>query len=869
MPAITRTGNRPNEELLKATRRSTQRGIVTSPTTTTTTSSSSSSGRITTTLVKPTLHQSRTRFMPIEFDRNGRAYPKPDPQRPAYVQDYYKLRTDCLRAGKLFEDPEFPADDSSLHFSSFAGRQSQYKWLRPHEISPDAVFDVDGFSRFDIQQGLLGDCWLLAAAANLTTFPVLFSRVVPDDNDRIQGGRKGVDYAGIFHFRFWRFGQWYDVVVDDRLPTIRGQLVYIKSSTKHEFWSALLEKAYAKLFGSYEALSGGSASEAMEDFTGGLTEGYEMKDAPEGLFEMIEKGCNNYAMFACSIEAGAGEMEQVTPQGLVKGHAYSITKAQAVDIETPRVKGKIQLLRLRNPWGNENEWNGAWSDKSPEWRFINEDTKRSIGLTFEVDGEFWMSFPDFRKCFDRVEMCHLSPDCPIALQESRFAWRQCAFEGEWVLGSTAGGCRNYPDTFWHNPQYVIRLDDPDADDEAKLCTLIVSLIQKNRRSKRNKGITCLTIGFAIYRVEPSDLQRKPLPREFFTSHLSAAKSTFINLREVTCRFRLPPGSYVIIPSTFEPNEEGEFMIRVFSECAANMQENDSAIGVGTPTDPSPSKPSAGVGPPSKPSPKDVDTGVTDAQRATMERLFIEVAGEDGEVDWMELKLVLDRCFREDIVKASRGISRTYQSTRTTPLEKQQSVAGTASAAISQTSLERSLCGMWSTLQNLFRDIAGGDNSPPAAANGERRELMRSENVTQVHADPSNPGFSKDACRSMVAMLDEDGSGKLGLAEFQKLLADIARWKGVFKQYDTDQSGRISPFELRAALQSAGYTLNNHIINMLMHRYGSKEGEIWFDDFITCAVKIRTMFDIFKARDLSNRNEARFTLEEWITKTIYS
>uniref|UniRef100_A0A182N3N6 Calpain n=1 Tax=Anopheles dirus TaxID=7168 RepID=A0A182N3N6_9DIPT len=844
MPVLTRTSHRPQEELLKASRGSSQMSAGNPMSTTT----------VTTTLVKPTLHQSRTRFMPIEFDRNGRAYPKPDPQRPAYVQDYYKLRTDCLRTGTLFEDPEFPADDSSLHFSSPAGRPTQYRWLRPHEISPDAaVFDADGFSRFDIQQGLLGDCWLLAAAANLTTFPVLFSRVVPDDNDRIQGGRKGVDYAGIFHFRFWRFGQWYDVVVDDRLPTVRGQLVYIKSSTRHEFWSALLEKAYAKLFGSYEALSGGSASEAMEDFTGGLTEGYEMKDAPDALFAMVEKGCNSYAMFACSIEAGAGEMEQVTPQGLVKGHAYSITKAQAVDIETPRVKGKIQLLRLRNPWGNENEWNGAWSDKSPEWRFISEDTKRSIGLTFEVDGEFWMSYPDFRKYFDRVEMCHLSPDCPIALREGRFAWRQSAFEGEWVPGSTAGGCRNYPDTFWHNPQYVIRLDDPDAHDAENQCTLIVSLIQKNRRSKRNKGIACLTIGFAIYRVEPTDLQRKPLPREFFTSHLSAAKSTFINLREVTCRFRLPPGSYVIVPSTFDPNEEGEFMIRVFSECASNMQENDSSIGVGKPVE--------------------VDTGVTDAQRATMERLFVEVAGEDGRVDWMELKLVLDRCFREDIAKASRGISRTYQ-TRAAPIEK-RSVSETATVA-GASGLEQSICGVWTMLRHLFRDMAGGDNSPLPNANTragvsstEQTELMQSELVTQVHADPSNAGFSKDACRSMVAMLDEDGSGKLGLAEFQKLLADIARWKGVFKQYDSDQSGRISPFELRAALQSAGYTLNNHIINMLMHRYGSKEGEIWFDDFITCAVKIRTMFDIFRARDLSNRNEARFTLEEWITKTIYS
>ena len=58
----------------------------------------------------------------------------------------------------------------------------------------------------------------------------------------------------------------------------------------------------------------------------------------------------------------------------------------------------------------------------------------------------------------------------------------------------------------------------------------------------------------------------PLETDFFRYNASAAQTkSFTNARETSARFKLQPGSYVIIPTTYEPGQEGDFLLRIFGE----------------------------------------------------------------------------------------------------------------------------------------------------------------------------------------------------------------------------------------------------------------------------------------------------------------
>ncbi|XP_036782112.2 calpain-2 catalytic subunit isoform X3 [Manis pentadactyla] len=642
-------------------------------------------------------------------------------------EDYEALRAECLEAGALFQDPSFPAAPSSLGFKElgpYSSKTQGIEWKRPTEICDDPQFIVGGATRTDICQGALGDCWLLAAIASLTLNEEILARVVPL-NQSFQE-----DYAGIFHFQFWQYGEWLEVVVDDRLPTKNGELLFVHSAEGSEFWSALLEKAYAKINGCYEALSGGATTEGFEDFTGGIAEWYELRKAPPNLFQIIQKALQKGSLLGCSI-----------------------------DVES---RGSLQkLVRIRNPWG-EVEWTGRWNDSCPNWNTIDPEVRERLTRRHE-DGEFWMSFSDFLRHYSRLEICNLTPD--TLTSDSYKKWKLTKMDGSWRRGSTAGGCRNYPNTFWMNPQYLVKLEEEDEDQEdgESGCTFLVGLIQKHRRRQRKMGEDMHTIGFGIYEV-PEEMTSQTsvhLSKNFFLTHRARERSdTFINLREVLNRFKLPPGEYILVPSTFEPNKDGDFCIRVFSEKKADYQIVDDEIEADL---------------------EEIDISEDDIDDG-FRRLFVQLAGEDAEISAFELQTIL------------------------------------------------------------------------------RRVLAKRQDI-------KSDGFSIETCKIIVDMLDSDGSGKLGLREFHILWMKIQKYQKIYREIDVDRSGTMNSYEMRKALEEAGFKLPCQLHQIIVARFADDQLIIDFDNFVRCLVRLETLFRIFKQLDPENTGMIELDLISWLCFSV--
>ena len=84
--------------------------------------------------------------------------------------------------------------------------------------------------------------------------------------------------AGIYLVNFFVNGVLTPVVIDDYLPTLQNKLAFAGSKSEGEIWVCLLEKAWAKLYGTYARMEGGNPAFVWTHLQGTVAECYDHKE---------------------------------------------------------------------------------------------------------------------------------------------------------------------------------------------------------------------------------------------------------------------------------------------------------------------------------------------------------------------------------------------------------------------------------------------------------------------------------------------------------------------------------------------------------------------------------------------------------------
>lgn len=290
-------------------------------------------------------------------------------------EDYAKI----IAEGKPWEDSSFPRNSSVTK-----GLTNIARWKRASEIFENREKVYESFSGDDVVQGSLKDSYLLAAVSALAEYPGRVQKLF------IQ---KDKNSAGCYVVRLYVCGRYVDVLVDDFFPVDKNGTPVFAGSNNQELWVMLIEKAWAKIHGSYTAIEGGDTRESLAAITGAPVEYYKHKDMREDdLWEMLGDFLEeNYVM--CSAAA-------IETKGISNGYAYTLVNVYELTIN----KEPVRLVQMSDPLA-KTEWTGAWSDKDGRW---TAELREKVEHSFKDDGTFFMPFDEFREVFTHTFVAKVS-----------------------------------------------------------------------------------------------------------------------------------------------------------------------------------------------------------------------------------------------------------------------------------------------------------------------------------------------------------------------------------------------------------------------------------------------------------------------------
>ena len=170
------------------------------------------------------------------------------------------------------------------------------------------------------------------------------------------------------------------VIVDDFLPvqltvsaTKKLEYVTLFSHLGEDdsLWGAILEKAFAKVYGNYSHLVSGDPRDAARALNGSpstLFSHRKQSNTVDFMWkQLVRHDANNELMFYTTYRIKGAKRNSCGLQG---GHAYVVLKAL-------QLSNGAKLVQIRNPIGRE-KYTCAYSDESDKW---TPELRREAGLT--------------------------------------------------------------------------------------------------------------------------------------------------------------------------------------------------------------------------------------------------------------------------------------------------------------------------------------------------------------------------------------------------------------------------------------------------------------------------------------------------------
>ncbi|CAF0863688.1 unnamed protein product [Rotaria sp. Silwood1] len=313
----------------------------------------------------------------------------------------------CKKNKTHFVDNHFPHSTQSIGSDSFT---QVSKWLKISNVArsfdddrklPWTIFSSPTPS--DIQQGALGNCWLVAALALISERPRLLEHILLT---------KTVNNEGIYLVRICHNGLWKTIIVDDYFPCTKHNHLVFAQAKRRQLYVPLIEKACAKLFGSYAALKSGNMREGLQLLTGAPCDYIDLKPSDTTLdgdiiWAKLISACESKLLIGVSSGGTGVSSKEYARVHIHNNHAFSVLAAHALGSKLSR------FVLVRDPHSHSDYQEESVTDSVLKQLRLVNPAQRS-------DGAFWISWPRFLRYFSSLVISTYNGDLFDIREQCKF-----------------------------------------------------------------------------------------------------------------------------------------------------------------------------------------------------------------------------------------------------------------------------------------------------------------------------------------------------------------------------------------------------------------------------------------------------------------